>query len=205
VRLSFVHPALTADRRLRRWRGGRRRSDRLDGAVGGTHHVSVAVRSICDLDRAGDGFAGGRAGAAARPCGRSPAVATGLLVLHIVGAGPWAAAAAVLAIVVMHLTRTFHHRPESIHSLSLVAPVAVGVCLLLPFASQRRSARLLAAAVVVTEKADHNNIPSIFEATVRRFRWVRSPKCNRLRYVRTFKRAGRELRVQAPMLPRGWQ
>jgi CBS-domain-containing membrane protein len=70
--------------------------------------------------------------------------AIGLLVLHTTGAGPWAAAAAVgLAIVVMHLTRTFHP-PAGIDPLVvvvndmpwsfLVAPVAIGVCLLVAFA-----------------------------------------------------------------------
>jgi CBS-domain-containing membrane protein len=69
---------------------------------------------------------------------------TGLLVLQIIGAGPWAAAAAVgLAILVMHVTRTFHP-PAGIDPLVvvvngmplsfLVAPVTVGVCLLVAFA-----------------------------------------------------------------------
>jgi CBS-domain-containing membrane protein len=70
--------------------------------------------------------------------------AVGLLVLHIIGAGPWAAATAVgLAIFVMHLTRTFHP-PAGIDPLVvvvngmpwsfLVAPVAIGVGLLVAFA-----------------------------------------------------------------------
>ncbi|MGA8228680.1 MAG: HPP family protein [Xanthobacteraceae bacterium] len=76
--------------------------------------------------------------------GHLVSTAVGLLVLHIIGAGPWAAAAAVgLAIVAMHLTRTFHP-PAGIDPLVvvvntmtwsfLVAPVAVGVCLLVAFA-----------------------------------------------------------------------
>src|SRR5262249_21645464 len=70
--------------------------------------------------------------------------AIGLLVLHTAGAGPWPAAAAVgLAIVVMPLPRTFHP-PAGIDPLVvvvndmpwsfLVAPVAIGVCLLVAFA-----------------------------------------------------------------------
>ena len=76
--------------------------------------------------------------------GHLVSTAVGLLVLHVIGAGPWAAAAAVgLAIVAMHLTRTFHP-PAGIDPLVvvvntmtwsfLVAPVAVGVCLLVVFA-----------------------------------------------------------------------
>jgi CBS-domain-containing membrane protein len=68
----------------------------------------------------------------------------GLLVLSITGPSPWAAALAVgLAMVVMHVTRTFHP-PAGIDPLIvvvqdmpwsfLVAPVAIGVLLLAAFA-----------------------------------------------------------------------
>jgi len=68
----------------------------------------------------------------------------GLAVLQVAGAGPWAAAAAVgLAIVAMHLTRTFHP-PAGIDPLVVVvhgmpwtfllAPVGVGALMLAAFA-----------------------------------------------------------------------
>jgi CBS-domain-containing membrane protein len=68
----------------------------------------------------------------------------GLLVLQVAGPGPWAAASAVgLAIVAMHLTRTFHP-PAGIDPLVVVvhdmpwtfllAPVGVGVLMLAAFA-----------------------------------------------------------------------
>jgi CBS-domain-containing membrane protein len=68
----------------------------------------------------------------------------GLLVVHVTGPSPWAAAAAVgLAMAAMHLTRTFHP-PAGIDPLVvvvdnlswsfLIAPVLVGACLLAVFA-----------------------------------------------------------------------
>jgi CBS-domain-containing membrane protein len=68
----------------------------------------------------------------------------GLIVVHITGPSTWAAAAAVgLAMVAMHLTRTFHP-PAGIDPLVAVvndmawsflfAPVALGACLLAAFA-----------------------------------------------------------------------
>ncbi len=68
----------------------------------------------------------------------------GLLVLSVSGPSPWAAAAAVgLAMVVMHVTRTFHP-PAGIDPLLVVAqgmpwsflitPVAIGALLLAAFA-----------------------------------------------------------------------
>jgi CBS-domain-containing membrane protein len=70
--------------------------------------------------------------------------AIGLLVLHVTGPGPWAAASAVgLAIVAMHATRTFHP-PAGIDPLVVVLnqmpwtflfePVALGACMLVAFA-----------------------------------------------------------------------
>jgi CBS-domain-containing membrane protein len=82
--------------------------------------------------------------AAARPRaligGHLLATLVGLLVVKITGPGPLAAALAVgLAMVVMHLTRSFHP-PAGIDPLVIVvndmswsfllAPVAIGVCLL---------------------------------------------------------------------------
>jgi CBS-domain-containing membrane protein len=68
----------------------------------------------------------------------------GLIVLQVTGPTPWAAACAVgLAMLAMHLTRTFHP-PAGIDPLVVVvndmswsfllAPVAVGACLLGAFA-----------------------------------------------------------------------
>ena len=68
----------------------------------------------------------------------------GLLVVQLTGPSPWAAAAAVgLAMVAMHLTRTFHP-PAGIDPLVVVVnemswsflfvPVAAGACLLAAFA-----------------------------------------------------------------------
>jgi CBS-domain-containing membrane protein len=68
------------------------------------------------------------------------ATLVGLLVVKVIGPGPWAAAAAVgLAMVAMHLTRSFHP-PAGIDPLVVVvndlswgfllAPVALGACLL---------------------------------------------------------------------------
>ena len=68
----------------------------------------------------------------------------GLMVVHITGPSPWAAAFAVgLAMTAMHLTRTFHP-PAGIDPLVvvindmswsfLIVPVGVGACLLALFA-----------------------------------------------------------------------
>jgi CBS-domain-containing membrane protein len=68
----------------------------------------------------------------------------GLIVVHTVGIGPWAAATAVgLAMIAMHLTRTFHP-PAGIDPLVIVingmpwgfllVPVAAGAVLLVLFA-----------------------------------------------------------------------
>ena len=68
----------------------------------------------------------------------------GLIVLHFTGSGPWVAALAVgLAMIAMHLTRTFHP-PAGIDPLVvvvngmpwtfLVAPVGVGALMLAAFA-----------------------------------------------------------------------
>ena len=68
----------------------------------------------------------------------------GLVVVKAIGPGPWIAALAVgLAIAAMHFTRTFHP-PAGIDPLIvvvnnlpwtfLVAPVAIGACLLAAFA-----------------------------------------------------------------------
>ena len=76
--------------------------------------------------------------------GHIVATAIGLFVLELGGAGPWAAALAVaLAMVAMHLTRTFHP-PAGIDPLLvvlnnmswtfLIAPVAIGAILLALFA-----------------------------------------------------------------------
>jgi CBS-domain-containing membrane protein len=76
--------------------------------------------------------------------GHLVSAAVGLLVVHLTGPGPWAAAAAVgLAIVAMHATRTFHP-PAGIDPLVIVinsmpwsflaVPVAAGACLLVVFA-----------------------------------------------------------------------
>jgi len=72
--------------------------------------------------------------------GHLVATLVGLLVVKITGPGPWAAALAVgFAMVAMHLTRSFHP-PAGIDPLVIVvndmswsfllAPVAVGACLL---------------------------------------------------------------------------
>ena len=72
--------------------------------------------------------------------GHLVATVVGLLVVKIVGPGPWAAALAVgLAMAAMHLTHSFHP-PAGIDPLVVVindmswgfllAPVAVGACLL---------------------------------------------------------------------------
>jgi CBS-domain-containing membrane protein len=76
--------------------------------------------------------------------GHLVSAAVGLLLLHVTGPGPWAAATAVgLAIIAMHATRTFHP-PAGIDPLVIVInnmpliffviPVAVGACLLVAFA-----------------------------------------------------------------------
>ncbi len=76
--------------------------------------------------------------------GHLVATLVGLIVVKAAGPGPWAAAAAVgLAIAAMHLTRTFHP-PAGIDPLIVVlndlswsfllAPVAIGACLLAAFA-----------------------------------------------------------------------
>lgn len=76
--------------------------------------------------------------------GHLVSAAVGLLLLHVTGPGPWAAATAVgLAILAMHATRTFHP-PAGIDPLVIVinnmplsffaVPVAVGACLLVAFA-----------------------------------------------------------------------
>jgi CBS-domain-containing membrane protein len=76
--------------------------------------------------------------------GHLVAALVGLLVVKITGPGPWFAALAVgLAMLAMHLTRSFHP-PAGIDPLVIVvndmswsfllAPVAVGACLLAAFA-----------------------------------------------------------------------
>jgi len=76
--------------------------------------------------------------------GHLVSTAVGLLTLSVTGASPWAAALAVgLAMVVMHVTRTFHP-PAGIDPLIVVAqgmpwsfvlaPVAIGALMLLAFA-----------------------------------------------------------------------
>jgi CBS-domain-containing membrane protein len=76
--------------------------------------------------------------------GHLVSAAVGLLLLQVTGPGPWAAATAVgLAIIAMHVTRTFHP-PAGIDPLVivinnmpltfLIVPVAVGACLLVAFA-----------------------------------------------------------------------
>lgn len=101
-------------------------------------------------------------------------MAIGLLVLHTTGAGPWAAAAAVgLAIVVMHLTRTFHP-PAGIDPLVVVVndmqwsfPGRPGRDWRLPARrlrlrlAQRRPARLVAEALVVNAAQVHPAATSV--------------------------------------------
>jgi hypothetical protein len=96
------------------------------------------------------------------------------MVLHVIGAGPWAAAAAVgLSIVAMHLTRLFHP-PVGIDPL--VVPVN-GMPWRLPGRSgcdrrlpaggarhclaQHRPARILAGALVVNAALAHPAAASV--------------------------------------------
>lgn len=76
--------------------------------------------------------------------GHLVATMVGLLVVHIAGPGPWAAAVAVgLSLIAMHATGTFHP-PAGIDPLVvvvngmplsfLIVPVATGACLLALFA-----------------------------------------------------------------------
>src|SRR5262249_25010021 len=137
-------------------RGHRRRSrrrgrHRADGAVVRARRLSAHIGSVRHLDRAGHGLARDRGGATppahrrgsggtrVRGCWGVSAV-VGLLVVKITGPGVFAAALAVgLAMVAMHLTKTFHP-PAGIDPLVVVlndmswsfllAPVAVGACLL---------------------------------------------------------------------------
>ena len=145
--------------RSRRWR-----------CISATHRISAGGDPVCDLDRAGDGLAEGRAGAAARLDRRpSDLDRVGLLAAKLLGPGVWVAAVAVgLAMIAMHLTGTFHP-PAGIDPLVVVVngmpwsfllvPVAAGALLLARSpspgtTSSRRVARTrgdtLAGAVVVT-------------------------------------------------------
>ena len=77
-----------------RGRGPRRRDrDRRHGVVLGRRALSAGRDSVCDLDRAGDRFAGSGAGAAARLVGgHFVSALVGFAVLKLTGPQAWAAA-----------------------------------------------------------------------------------------------------------------
>ena len=118
---------------------------RQHGAVLRHHRISIGGDFVRDFDCHGIGLAKSRAGTAAPLIGgHLLSTLVGLLIVKLCGPMPWAAALAVgLAMIVMHLTGTFHP-PAGIDPLVvvvnnmswsfLVVPVAVGALLLALFA-----------------------------------------------------------------------